>query len=140
MKSLKKGCILLIAVLLSLGLSACVGAQDWAFEDLPGTYEIWRINSQTISLVSRRSEYSADTVVESYVYEIAWTDAFIFAKQKPAKDEPEPETPYYIVDAAENAVTGPLSESAFEDLAEELGVSTDDLDWIGVLDLEPKVY
>lgn len=36
------GIVCLLALMLTL--TACVGAGDWKYEDLPGDYAVWRIN------------------------------------------------------------------------------------------------
>ena len=38
------GTVCLLALMLTL--TACAGAGDWKYEDLPGDYAVWRINSQ----------------------------------------------------------------------------------------------
>ena len=43
------GIVCLLALMLTL--TACAGAGDWKYEDLPGDYAVWRINSQEIPLV-----------------------------------------------------------------------------------------
>lgn len=128
--------LLFAAAMLAVSLSACAGMQDWEFSGLPGNYEVWRINSQTISLVSRKSEHTADTVVASYVFQIAWNDDFILAKQKPTKDKPDSEARFYIVETADKTVTGPLEEAEFQDMLEEREIPLDDADWVDVLDLD----
>ena len=64
--------ILLISIVQAIILSSCMrigtfgGAGDWTYADLPGSYEIWRINTYEIALVIRSGEYIADNV-EYYV-------------------------------------------------------------------------
>ena len=51
-----------------LTLTACAGAGDWKYEDLPGDYAVWRINSQEIPLVCVDDDgLTAEPVVEGYV-------------------------------------------------------------------------
>lgn len=137
---LKTAVVLLVSLVLAMCLSACAGTQDWVFTDLPGSYEIWRINSQTISLVRRNSEHGGEVVVDSYVCEIAWTDAYLFAQKKDTKETSDSEMCFYIVQVEGNQVTGPLSEEEFEAQLEQLEMVHDDLDWIGALDLTPRTY
>ena len=43
------------------------GSGDWAYTDLPGEYEIWRINGEDISLIKKTSEYGGDNIVGPYI-------------------------------------------------------------------------
>ena len=66
------GIVCLLALMLTL--TACAGAGDWKYEDLPGDYAVWRINSQEIPLVCVDDDgLTAEPVVEGYVYAVAWT-------------------------------------------------------------------
>ena len=57
------GIVCLLALMLTL--TACAGAGDWKYEDLPGDYAVWRINSQEIPLVCVDDDgLTAEPVVE----------------------------------------------------------------------------
>lgn len=94
-------CVLII----SLFCTSCSGLGDWEITGLPGGYEIWRINSRSVILCKPDPQYDflAATVVPAYVFEIAYTDAYIFAKRADVpEDLDEPisysDPDYYIVD------------------------------------------
>lgn len=95
---------------------------DWTYSDLPGRYEIWRINSRAIVLALPNEEYPsmADNVVEAYVFEVAYNNDYICAKRadvpedlKTPIDISNPE--YYVVDVAEEKRYGPFDEMGYHD-------------------------
>lgn len=135
--------ILLIAFVQAIILSSCMhigtfgGAGDWTYTDLPGSYEIWRINTYEIALVIRSGEYIADNVVESYVSEIAWNSKCIFAKQKPEVNSLDSEISLYIVDVDSGEVHGPLSQSELDDLIDSMDITLAETDWINTEALKP---
>ena len=119
----------LFALLLTLlSLPACSGLLDWTLAGLPGGYEVRRLNSRTVVLCMPDEKYPsiASNVIDTYVFEIAYDDAFIYVKQGDVPDnikEPiDTSNPnYYIVDVAEEKCYGPFSESEFDDQCQELG-------------------
>lgn len=135
--------ILLISIVQAIILSSCMrigtfgGAGDWTYADLPGSYEIWRINTYEIALVIRSGEYIADNVVESYVSEIAWNSKCIFAKQRPEVNSLDLEISLYIVDVDSGEVHGPLSQSEFDDLIDSMDITLAEIDWINTESLKP---
>lgn len=135
--------ILLIAFVQTIILSSCIhidtfgGAGDWTYDGLPGSYEIWRINTHEIALVIRDGEYTSDNVVESYVSEIAWNSKYIFAKQKPEANSLDSEISFYIVDVDSAEVYGPLSQSEFDDLIDDMDITLAETDWIKSECLKP---
>ena len=130
--------VLLLTILLILGLTACFGAGvgDWTYSDLPGRYELWRINSRCIRLCLPDEErpFLAKTIVDGYVFELAYDDAFICAKRA---DVPEDihqkidlsDPDYFIVDVNEEKCYGPFDEQTFYKSCQELGVS-EGLNWL----------
>ena len=75
------GIVCLLALMLTL--TACAGAGDWKYEDLPGDYAVWRINSQEIPLVCVDDDgLTAEPVVEGYVYAVAWDESTIYVQQR----------------------------------------------------------
>ena len=78
------GIVCLLALMLTL--TACAGAGDWKYEDLPGDYAVWRINSQEIPLVCVDDDgLTAEPVVEGYVYAVAWDESTIYVQQRAEK-------------------------------------------------------
>ena len=135
--------ILLISIVQAIILSSCMrigtfgGAGDWTYADLPGSYEIWRINTYEIALVIRSGEYIADNVVESYVSEIAWNSKYIFAKQRSEVNSLDLEISLYIVDVDSGEVHGPLSQSEFDDLIDSMDITLAETDWINTESIKP---
>ena len=135
--------ILLVTFVQAIILSSCMhigtlgGAGDWTYADLPGSYEIWRMNTYEIALVMRSTEYTADNVVESYVSEIAWNSEYIFAKQKPESNSLDSEISFYIVDVDSTEVYGPLSQSEFDNLIDSMDITFAETDWINTEGLKP---
>ena len=88
------GIVCLLALMLTL--TACAGAGDWKYEDLPGDYAVWRINSQEIPLVCVDDDgLTAEPVVEGYVYAAAWDESTIYVQQRAEKDKGD--MAYYAV-------------------------------------------
>lgn len=122
-------------------LSSCLddfnfgaGLNDWTFDQLPGNYEVWRINGRTIRLVEASETGGAYTVVDSYVSEIAYTSDYIFAQQVSVPEDNR--TPidtsnpvYFILSATDGVLDGPYSQEEFTSAYEALGLE-EDLDWI----------
>ena len=81
---------------LVLALTACAGAGDWKYEELPGDYAVWRINSREIPLVRVDADgLTAEPVVEGYVYAVAWDENTIYVQQRAEKDKGD--MAYYMV-------------------------------------------
>ena len=93
-------CISLLILAQVFLLSSCAGAGDWSYSDLPGDYEIWRINSKEIVLVKKISDTGANKVVKAYVSKVAWNDNFILAQQQSDSDSLTSTISFYIVDVA----------------------------------------
>ena len=80
------GIVCLLALVLAL--TACAGAGDWKYEELPGDYAVWRINSREIPLVRVDADgLTAEPVVEGYVYAVAWDENTIYVQQRAEKDK-----------------------------------------------------
>ena len=89
-------CIAVAVLALVLALTACAGAGDWKYEELPGDYAVWRINSREIPLVRVDADgLTAEPVVEGYVYAVAWDENTIYVQQRAAKDKGD--MAYYMV-------------------------------------------
>ena len=133
-------CVLII----SLFCTSCSGLGDWEITGLPVGYEIWRINSRSVILCKPDSQYDflAATVVPAYVFEIAYTDAYIFAKRADVpEDLDEPisysDPDYYIVDTDEGACFGPYDEEMFYETMSSLNIS-DTPNWMDLQTLRRK--
>ncbi len=129
--------ILLLFISLQIFVLSSCGAGDWHYSGLPGDYEIWRINSKTITLVKRTSDTGANSVIPSYVSEVAWDENFILAQRQPTSDSYNASVSYYIVDVNSDEVHGPFTESEFHACAEDLQISLEDFEWSFVLSLKP---
>ena len=107
------------------------GSGDWAYTDLPGEYEIWRINGKNISLIKKTSEYGGDNIVGPYIAAFCRDRRYIGLQRTdgPAGDTQEDAAPeYYIVDSADGSVYGPFSSEEYAAQCEALGFRPDD--WI----------
>ena len=135
-------CRIIMALLLAcLLLSGCAGLGDWAVT-LAGDYAIWRNNSVTVLLVQEDPEGTGGrTVVDSYIYRVAWNDQFICAQRtEPPESGKElpivPEVDYYILRVSDGAVFGPYTAAEYQSKCKELGIS-DLPDWVYTSDLRP---
>lgn len=104
-----------------------IAPQDWSVP-LPGGYEIWRINSQSIVLVERSPDGYNQTVVTSYINAYWYDQRYIGLWC--AKDGPDdllgvaPEADsFYLVDSLEKDLHGPLDPDAYEALCLQLQLS-----------------
>lgn len=110
-----------------------IAPQDWSVP-LPGGYEIWRINSQSIVLVERFPDGYDQTVVTSYINAYWYDQRYIglWCAAGGADDllgaAPEADS-FYLVDSLENTVHGPLDPDAYEELCLQLQLSSFD-QWI----------
>lgn len=130
--------LLLIALAQTSMLSSCAGLGDWEYTNLPGNYEIWRTSAHRIALVYRNGEYTADSVVDSYVSEIAWNETFILAKQKPEEDSPDSDISFYAISVSSSDMYGPLTQTEFNDLIKSMRIALDDTDWTSTKVLKSK--
>lgn len=119
-------------------LSACAGASDWSYSDLPGNYAVYQINTSDVALVkvSEDDTCLADIIIESYVSEIAWTDNFILVQQTNPESS-DHNVSFYVVDIDSDEVHGPLSELEFNDMIGQLKIEFDNSDWTSTSDLAP---
>lgn len=130
------GIVCLLALMLTL--TACAGAGDWKYEDLPGDYAVWRINSQEIPLVCVDDDgLTAKPVVEGYVYAVAWDESTIYVQQRAEKDKGD--MAYYAVALDSGAVSGPYIETEFAAACAEQGVDAANIGWQAQKDWN-KVY
>ena len=110
-----KLCAVALVLVLVCGLCGCAGLGDWENTELPGAYEIWRVNGDTIALVERMSETFGQYVVESYVFRMAYNDDYIFVQQAESREAVKSgEALYYIVDVASGEVLGGFAQAEFE--------------------------
>ena len=92
--------------------------QDWVYDQLPGGYEVWRLNSRQIDLAKDR-----ETVVGPYLSYIA----------RDGVDDLPPR--YYLVHTARGEVLGPYEDlSALKAACEAEGVSPPET-WTRTTDL-----
>ena len=129
--------ILLFTLVQIFLLSSCAGTSDWSFSDLPGDYEIWRINSKEIVLVKKTDDVLGESVVDAYVSKVAWDDNFILAQQESNADNTSNTVSFYIVDVNSENIYGPLTEDEFNELAKQIQVEVNNMDWILTSDLAP---
>lgn len=135
--------IFLCAVILLLTfLSSCsedfnfgAGVGDWQFDGLPGNYEVWRGNRNTICLVKvKENGFLGTSIVDTYVSEIAYTSNYIFVQQVPPPEDTflriDTSNPlYFILSVSDGVLEGPYSETEFEEAYEALELETEP-DWI----------
>lgn len=107
-------------------ISAC-GTQDWIDDDLPGNFELWRINSKNISLCKDNGDgTTAEIIVGPYISSFAYNDDYIFLQQvdnlgdsKPNKDiMPN----YYLLVIESESLLGPMNKAEFDMSCTELGI------------------
>lgn len=120
------GIVCLLALVLAL--TACAGAGDWKYEELPGDYAVWRINSREIPLVRVDADgLTAEPVVEGYVYAVAWDENTIYVQQCAEKDKGD--MAYYMVALDSGTVSGPYTETELAAACAEQGVDAADIGW-----------
>ena len=110
-------------VLLTAMLFASGGPDDWAYTLLPGDYEIWRVNSQTIVFGKVNASGSLQHVVDSYILEFCYNDVFIGLKQVSLDSsvhyenedilKTQSDAHFYLVDAMQEIVYGPYTEEIY---------------------------
>ena len=131
-------------LLISMILSACSGVGDWTVSNFPGGYSVWRINSDKVILcLPRENRSTAATVVETYVFELAFNDDYIFAKRADVPeggwrymDKSNPD--YYIVTVADRSCSGPLDETAFAEALQALELD-EPPEWMNMQTLRRRV-
>ncbi|MET0017959.1 DUF3997 domain-containing protein [Oscillibacter sp.] len=137
----------LVILSLSMLLSACSGAADWRYDELPGGYEIWRTSSESIALcLPSEDGVTAQDIVFPYVDQIAFNERYIAAQQlKPMnsddlkKSRDHWKRVYYLLDTDTGDLLGPLDEAAFQDACEKIDAE-DFPQWIKTTDLKDKNY
>ena len=77
--------VLIIAILIALLIAILMLAfsqafQDWTYDKLPNGYEIWRINSEDISLLKTDGD-SSDLRIDRYILEFCYNDSYIGIKR-----------------------------------------------------------
>lgn len=142
----QNGIKLLLIIILLLVIFACVfvsivvlltgssGLGDWAYEELPNNYEVWRINSQDIVVGKASDNDSFEVKIDRFVLEFSYNDRFIGVKQFPleqdydiaidVKEFDTSDLDYYIIDSITDTVYGPYSYYEYENKCDELKVGT----------------
>lgn len=127
-------------LILTLLLCGCAGLGDWDAQ-LVEDYAIWRINGSTIVLVREDANGTgAQTIVDSYIYRVAWNEDFICVQRtdppEPGESLPiDPEVDYYILRVIDGEVFGPCTAAEYKAQCESLGVSNMP-DWVSVQNLD----
>lgn len=137
----------LVVLSLSLLLSACSGAADWTYDELPGDYEIWRTSSESIALCLPSEEgTTAYDIIYPYVDQIAFNERYIAAQQlKPMNSDDLKKSHddwtlfYYLLDTDTGELLGPLDEAEFQDACAQIDAE-DFPQWIKTTDLPDKNY
>ena len=123
-----KTVVFLISVLI-LTLTGCAGNGDWAYDDLPDDYSIWRINSQDIQF-GKSSGNILTPVVGRYIIAFCHDDQYIGLQRIPlekqyrggsdikalVKSNPE----YYLIDSDTDFLYGPMTYAEYCALIIEL--------------------
>lgn len=129
MKKIVSTILVLICVLL---MCSC-GLSDWTYDNLPGGYEIWRVNSNHIELI-KPDEYSGGQRrrIDQYVLEFCSNETYIGAMCRPyikveeSKQEDfdlyDAKISYYLVDTSTDTIYGPYTLDEYEKRIEELGI------------------
>ena len=108
----------------TLGLG---GAGDWAYKDLPGSYEIWRFNAKNISVVDADS---GGTVIPPFVKRFSANERYIGIQQANNEESEtlikKDEIKYYIIDADNRAIYGPFDLDGFQGYCDEHNVELDE--------------
>lgn len=99
------------------------GPGDWSYTQLPGDYEIWRVNSQTIVFGKENTTGSLQTVVDSFILEFCCNDTFIGLKQVSLDPDllyenedilkTEPDANFYLIDGPQELVYGPYTQEEY---------------------------
>ena len=131
--------LVLLLLLSSIFLSSCfAGSADWIYSDLPGGYELCRLNVLSI-IITKPNPVGSDTVVDDYVSYIAWDSDVIFAQREHApRRRPESVSTYYVIEVNTGTVHSKLSEEEFFELAAQWGYTPDTIEWVRTTALKPK--
>ena len=131
--------LVLLLLLSSIFLSSCLaGSADWIYSDLPGGYELCRLNVLSI-IITKPNPVGSDTVVDDYVSYIAWDSDVIFAQREHApRRRPESVSTYYVIEVNTGTVHSKLSEEEFFELAAQWGYTPDTIEWVRTTALKPK--
>ena len=131
--------LVLLLLLSSVFLSSCfAGSADWIYSDLPGGYELCRLNVLSI-IITKPNPVGSDTVVDDYVSYIAWDSDVIFAQREHApRRRPESVSTYYVIEVNTGTVHSKLSEEEFFELAAQWGYTPDTIEWVRTTTLKPK--
>lgn len=97
------------------------GMGDWAYDQLPNGYEIWRLNSRNIQVVKG----NGTVILDGYVLEFCYNESFIGIKhistdegysrgQSDTKNLDTSNPDFYLIDAQNDAVCGPLTADDYQ--------------------------
>jgi hypothetical protein len=111
--------------LLVLATLGC-GGFGLAYEkNLTGSYAVWATDTNSQAAIVKKDEdpnsSSATTVIDSMIFAYGWNKKFIIAKQHPDPEDPSI-TNWFILEISTDTVHGPLSESAFNALRQQLQI------------------
>lgn len=145
-------CIVLVVILTPLSLclgffavGGMGGLQAWDVDSLPGNYEVWQISARNIELVlANENGVTATTVVPTYVFEVGYTDTYIFAKQADVPEDynekiDKSNPNFYIVSVTSGEVFGPYNEQDFSAYVQQLGIE-EPIQWMSLRTLRQTPY
>ena len=106
-------------------LSGFKGSDNWEYKLLPGEYEIVRVDSEAIELVSTEEgekQNDGAVVVDAYISAFWHDDRFIVVKQYPGRKDGNYDRYYYCIDTQTEEIFGPLDDDAYASLRVKLGI------------------
>ncbi len=112
-------------------LTSCAGMSDWSYDNLPGDYEVWRINSETVSLVQTENKVTGHSVVPSYVYAVSSTKDYVFAQRIESRDADPKHPEYYVVPVGSDKAVGPFDASGFKEYCASIGIA-EPTEWLDI--------
>jgi hypothetical protein len=118
----------LVLLFLLLAVTLACGGIGLAYEyNLTASYAVWATDRLEQAAVVRKDPQGsgASGVIPPMVFAFGWDDDFIIAQRHPyddGGDVDETMTEWYILVIATDAVYGPLTEAAYQQLRQELGV------------------
>lgn len=101
------------------------GMGDWVYDRLPDGHEIWRLNSSNIQVVKG----NGTIILDGYVLEFCYNESFIGIKhistdegnsrrRADTKNMDTPNPDFYLIDAQNDAVYGPLTADDYQNQLE----------------------
>lgn len=113
------------------------GMGDWAYDQLPNGYEIWRLNSSNIQLVK---DGGSTIILDGYILEFCDNDSYIGIKyistdemisqgQAGVENMDTSNPEYYLIGSQNDAVFGPFTADDYQNQL-EIHQIHDMCDWI----------